>query len=424
MALDKAAVSKLRDEFPALQQERHGRRLIFMDGPGGTQVHGSVIEAMNRYLVEANSNAHGHFPNSQRTDETVWAARQAMADLLHAARPEEIVFGPNMTTLTFSLSRAVGRTLSPGDEIVVTRLDHDANVAPWMALQEQGAVVRHVDFDPADCTLDMEALEEAITPRTRLVALGYASNAVGTINDVAPVAELAHAAGAWLYVDAVHYAPHGSIDVQDLDCDLLVCSAYKFFGPHQGVLYGRYDLLDELPAYKVRPAGGGPPDKFETGTQSFEAMAGTTAAVDYLAAVGRRYGAAPATEGPGPQGRRQALEAGLGAIQAYERALCRRLANGLQSIPGLQIYGITDPARFDRRVPTVSFRLAGLAPQEISQRLGEANIFAWAGNFYALAVTERLGVEAEGGLLRVGLVHYNTAEEVDTLLGVLADMPR
>jgi cysteine desulfurase family protein (TIGR01976 family) len=415
MTLDKAAVSKLRTEFPALQQERHGRPLIFIDGPGGTQAHGSVIEAMNRYLVEANSNVHGPFLNSQRTDETVWAARQAMADLLHASRPEEIVFGPNMTTLTFNLSRAIGRALSPGDEIVVTRLDHDANIAPWMALHERGAIVRHVDFDPADCALDVESLEAAITPRTRLVALGYASNAVGTINDVARATELAHAAGAWVYVDAVHYAPHGSIDVQALGCDLLVCSAYKFFGPHQGVLYGRYGLLDELPAYKVRPAGDSPPDKFETGTQSFEAMAGTTAAVDYLAAVGRRYGEEPtATVSgpdvpavPGPQDRRQALEAGLGAIRAYERALCHRLVAGLQSIPGLQIYGITDPDCFDQRVPTVSVRLAGLAPQEISQRLGEANIFAWAGNFYALAVTQRLNVE-----------------EVDTLLGVLADMPR
>ena len=418
MTLDKTGISQLRTEFPALQEERHGRPFIFLDGPGGTQVHRSVIEAMNRYLVEANSNFHGEFLYSQRTDETAWSAREAMADLLNATRPEEIVFGPNMTTLTFNLSRAIGRTLSPGDEIVVTRLDHDANIAPWLALQERGAVVRHVDFDPADCTLDMEALAEAITPRTRVVALGYASNAVGTINDVARAAELAHAVGAWVYVDAVHYAPHGSVDVQALGCDLLVCSAYKFFGPHQGVLYGRYDLLDELPAYKVRPAGDAPPDKFETGTQSFEAMAGTAAVVDYLASVGRRYGGAP------EQGRRAELVAAMGAIRAYERELCLRLVAGLESIPGLQIFGITDPERFEQRVPTVSFRMEGLTPHEISRRLDEANIFAWAGNFYALAVTRRLGVEEEGGLLRIGLVHYNTAEEVDTLLGVLDDLPR
>jgi cysteine desulfurase family protein (TIGR01976 family) len=424
MALNDTAVSTLRQEFPALQQTAGGRPIIFMDGPGGTQVHGSVIDAMQRYLVEANSNVHGDFLYSQRTDETAGAARQAMADFFNAARPEEIVFGPNMTSLTFTLSRAVGRVLAPGDEIVVTRLDHDANIAPWLALQERGAAVRHVDFDPADCTLDMDGLEAAITPRTRLVALGYASNAVGSINDVARAVDRAHAVGAWVYVDAVHYAPHGPIDVQALGCDFLVCSAYKFFGPHQGVLYGRYNLLDALPAYKVRPAGDEPPHKFETGTQSFESMAGTTAAVDYLASVGRRYGSEFAAGYPGFEGRRLELKAGLAAIRDYERVLCRRLVDGLQAIEGLHIHGITDPAHLDRRVPTVSFTMDGLAPAQIASRLNEANIFAWAGNFYALAVTERLGVEASGGLLRIGLAHYNTAAEVDTLLGVLADMPR
>jgi cysteine desulfurase family protein (TIGR01976 family) len=424
MALNKEAVYELRAEFPALKQTARGRLLIFMDGPGGTQVHGSVIEAMSQYLTEANSNAHGNFLFSQRTDETVLAARQALADLLNASRPEEIVFGPNMTSLTFNLSRAIGRVLAPGDEIVVTRLDHDANIAPWLALQERGAVVRHVDFDPGDCTLDMSSLEAAITPRTKLVALGYASNAVGTINDVARAVELAHAAGAWAYVDAVHFAPHGPIDVQALGCDFLVCSAYKFFGPHLGALYGRYGLLEALPAYRVRPAGDEPPDKFEAGTLSFEALAGVTAAVDYLASVGRRYGTEYRPAFPGLEGRRLDLKASMAAIRAYERELCQTLIAGLGEIPGLHMYGITDPSRSHQRVPTVSFTFEGLAPQEISRRLDEANIFAWAGNFYALAVTERLGLEERGGLLRVGLVHYNTAEEVDTLLGVLADMPR
>jgi cysteine desulfurase family protein (TIGR01976 family) len=424
MALMDTAVSELRAEFPALHQNAGGRPLVFMDGPGGTQVHGSVIEAMGRYLAEANSNAGGAFLFSQRTDETAAVARLALADLLNASRPEEIVFGPNMTSLTFNLSRAIGRTLSPGDEIVVTRLDHDANIAPWLALEEQGIIVRHVDFNPGDCTLDMDSLEEAITPRTRLVALGYASNAVGTINDVARVASMAHAAGAWLYVDAVHYAPHGPIDVQALDCDFLVCSVYKFFGPHLGALYGRYELLESLPAYKARPAGNAPPHKFETGTQSFEAEAGATAAVDYLASVGRRFGAELADQHASYEGRRRDLKTGMAAIRAYETGLCGRLLTGLREIPGLQIYGITDPARLDQRVPTLSFTLAGTSPQEVARRLNEANIFAWNGNFYALAVTERLGLEDRGGLLRVGLVHYNTAEEVDYLLGVLADMPR
>jgi cysteine desulfurase family protein (TIGR01976 family) len=424
MALTDAAITELRMEFPALQQRAGGRPLVFMDGPGGTQVHGSVLEAMRRYFTEANSNAGGEFLYSQRTGETETAARKALADLLNASRPEEIVFGPNMTSLTFNLSRAIGRTLSPGDEIVVTRLDHDANIAPWRALEERGVVIRHADFDPTDCTLDMESLEKAITARTKLVALGYASNAVGTINDVARAASLAHAVGAWLYVDAVHYAPHGPIDVQALDCDFLVCSVYKFFGPHIGALYGRHDLLEALPAYKVRPAHDEPPHKFETGTLSFEAMAGATAAVDYLASLGRRYGAELAARYLRFEGRRLDLKTGMAAIRAYETGLCQRLLTGMQEIPGLQIYGITATMRMDQRVPTLSFTLEGTSPQEIARRLNEANIFAWDGNFYALAVTERLGLESRGGLLRVGLVHYNTAQEVDLLLEVLADMPR
>ncbi|MBN1660300.1 MAG: cysteine desulfurase-like protein [Anaerolineae bacterium] len=424
MTLNEPAVLELRAEFPALQQTHQGRPLIFFDGPGGTQVHGSVLDAIRRYLVEANSNAHGEFLYSQRTDATVGAAREALADLLNAPRADEIVFGPNMTTLTFHVSRAIGRTLSAGDEIVVTNLDHDANVAPWVALEERGVTIRRVDFNPADCTLDMAGLEAAINPRTRLVALGYASNAVGTINDVARAADLAHAAGAWLYVDAVHYAPHGPIDVQALGCDFLVCSMYKFFGPHGGALWGRYELLDALRAYKVRPAGDDPPDKFETGTQSFEALAGATAAVDYLASVGRRFGSDYAVDWAGFEGRRRDLKAGLSAIRAYERDLAERLVSGLNAIRGLRIYGITDPERFDERVPTVSFTVDGLAAPEISRRLGESNLFAWAGHFYALAVTERLGLEGRGGLLRVGLAHYNTEDEVDLLLGLLDDMPR
>jgi cysteine desulfurase family protein (TIGR01976 family) len=424
MALNETATTQLRNEFPALQQTAGGRPLIFFDGPGGTQVHGSVIEAMQRYLTEANSNIHGAFLYSRRTDATVAEARRAVADLLNASRPQEIAFGPNMTTLTFSLSRAVGRTLSPGDEIVVTRLDHDANIAPWLALQERGAIIRHVDFDPSDCTLDMAGFEAAITSRTKLVALGYASNAVGTINDVQRVVAMAHAVGAWVYVDAVHYAPHGPIDVQALGCDFLVCSSYKFFGPHLGALYGRYELLEMLQAYKVRPAEDTPPHKFETGTQSFEALAGATAAVDYLASVGRRFGSEFTAAFPDFSGRRQDLKAGMTAVRACERELCQQLVAGLGEIAGLQIYGITDPTRFDQRVPTVSFTMEGLTPKEIAQRLDQVNIFAWDGNFYALAVTHRLGLEDRGGMLRVGLVHYNTTEEIETLLGVLSDLPR
>jgi cysteine desulfurase family protein (TIGR01976 family) len=327
-----------------------------------------------------------------------------------------------MTTLTFQLSRAIGRTIGPGDEIVVTRLDHDANIAPWRVLEERGAIVREADFRPEDCTLDMDSLAEAITPRTRLVAIGYASNAVGTINDVQRAVELAHRADACVFVDAVHYVPHAPIDVQSLGCDWLACSTYKFFGPHMGALYGRYALLEALPAYKVRPAHDEPPHKLETGTLSFEALAGVEAAVDYLASVGRRYGAEYRGTFPGFGGRPLEVRAGMAAIRAYETGLCHHLVDGLRRIPGLQIYGITDPDRFGQRVPTVSFTLEGRSPEEVAQRLGEAGIYVWDGNFYALSVTERLGLEGRGGLVRVGPVHYNTLAEIDRLLRTLEEM--
>lgn len=421
--LDDAAVTTLRAEFPALQQTKDGRPIHFFDGPGGTQVHGSVIDAIGRYLTEANSNAHGEFLFSQRTDETAVEARQALADFVNAPTPDEIVFGANMTTLTFHISRAIGKTLKPGDEIVLSRLDHDANIAPWLALQELGAVIRYVDFNPVDCTLDMSAMEAAMSSKTKVVAVGYASNATGTINDVNRIAELAHAVGAWLYVDAVHFAPHGPIDVQSTGCDFLVCSLYKFFGPHLGALYGRYALLDALPAYKVRPADNKPPGKFQTGTANFEAMSGATAAINYLASVGRRFGGQYNSQYVEFEGRRRDLKAAMTAIRTYETDLCRRLIEGLQKIPDLTIYGITDPSRYDHRVPTVSFTMQGITPQMIAQRLGAANIFAWNGNFYALSVTEQLGLEEKGGMLRVGINHYNTAAEVDFLVGVLSDMP-
>ncbi len=413
-------LSSLRAQFPALQQtDAYGRPYVFFDGPGGTQVPQSVIDAMVHYMVNANANTHGLYETSRRTDQVIEEARQTMADFLNAPSPEEIVFGPNMTTLTFAVSRAIARTLRPGDEIVVTRLDHDANIAPWVALEEQGAVIRYVDFDLSDCTLDLVSLQRLVNERTRLVAVGYASNAVGTINDVRTIGEWAHAVGAWLYVDAVHYAPHGPIDVQAIDCDFLVCSAYKFFGPHIGVLWGRHEILDHLKAYKVRPAEDRPPDKFETGTKNHEGIAGAIAAVNYLAEIGVRYGAEFAIQYPHLRGRRRDLKAALRAIRAYERPLFARLMQGLQSIPRVTIYGITDAARFDQRVPTVSFRMEGYTPQEIARRLGDEGIFVWDGNYYAISVTERLGVEQSGGMVRVGIVHYNTADEVDRFLAVL-----
>jgi cysteine desulfurase family protein (TIGR01976 family) len=416
-------LSVVRRQFPALHQtDPHGQPFVFLDGPGGTQVPQVVIDAVADYLTRANANTHGLYETSRRTDEIVGTARQAMADFLNAPSSDEIVFGPNMTTLTFNISRAIGRRLQPGDEIVVTRLDHDANIAPWLALEERGAVVRWADINPDDCTLDMAGLERLITARTRLVAAGYASNAVGTVNDVRRIGQLAHQVGAWIYVDAVHYAPHAPIDVQAIDCDFLVCSAYKFFGPHMGVLFGRYALLDELPAYKVRPAGDRPPDKFETGTKNHEGLAGVSAAVGYLSDLGARLGEPYADQYPELTGRRRQLKAAMAAIRAYERPLVERLVAGLSEIPGVTIYGITDADRFDRRVPTVAFRMQQHTPAQVAERLGQAGIFVWDGNYYALAVSQRLGVEGQGGMVRVGIAHYNTAGEVDRLLETLRAM--
>ncbi|MGQ9491836.1 MAG: cysteine desulfurase-like protein, partial [Anaerolineae bacterium] len=332
-------LSALRSRFPALALTDAGRPAVFFDGPGGTQVPQRVIDAMRDYLVRCNANHGGAFRTSRESDTVLAAAHEAMADLLNARSAQEIVFGANMTTLTFAFSRAIGRKLGPGDEIVITRLDHDANRAPWLALRERGVVVHEVAFDPADCTLRLDELAARLNSRTRLVAVGYASNAVGTINPIAQIARMAHQVGAWLWVDAVHYLPHGPVDVQALDCDFLVCSPYKFFGPHAGVVWGRYELLERLPAYKVRPAGDLPPDKFETGTQNHEAQAGVLAAVEYLAELGETFGSGFAGQFPGFTGRRLALKQALAAIQAYERTLCERFVAGLLTIPGVSFYG-------------------------------------------------------------------------------------
>jgi cysteine desulfurase family protein (TIGR01976 family) len=402
-------INSVRKGFPSLKQVQAGRQVVFFDNPGGTQVPQTVIDAMTAYLLKDNANHGGAYPTSRRSDAMIEEAHRAMADLLGASSPDEIVFGPNMTSLTFTLSRALARWLKPGDEVVVTRLDHDANISPWMLLaRDTGAVLRWVDFNTEDCTLNMDDLERQLSKRTKILACGYASNAVGTINDVKTITEMAHLMGALVFIDAVQYAPHGMMDVKALGCDFLACSAYKFFGPHVGVLYGTYDLLDRLPAYKVRPAKDRPPHKFETGTQNHEGIAGTFAAVEYLASLSPH-----AQKG---MSRRARLQAGMRGIEEYESALVIRLITGLEQIKGLRIYGITDPSCFDRRVPTVAFRMEGFSPRQVANHLGEKGIFVWDGNYYALAVTERLGLEGQGGMVRVGLVHYNTEEEVDRLL--------
>ena len=403
----------IRAQFPALAQEVNGHPAVFFDGPGGTQVPQRVIDAVTDYLIRHNANTHGAFATSRRTDETIDAARAAMADFLGCAA-DEVVFGPNMTTLTFAISRAFGRDIRPGDEIVLTRLDHDANVAPWKALEERGTVIRMVDIDTEECTLDMADMARAIGPRTKLVAVGYASNAVGTINDVTTITRMAHAVGALVYIDAVHYAPHGPIDVRALDCDFLACSPYKFFAPHMGALYGKREHLARLRPYKVRPASDAIPDRWETGTKNHEGLAGVTAAIEYLAELGQRI--TPATT------RRAALVQAMEAIKAYERELSEQLIANLLAIPGLTFYGISDPTRFDMRTPTVAVRLAGRTPRELAEALGRRGIFCWDGNYYAINLTERLGVESDGGMLRIGLVHYNTAEEIELLLEALNEL--
>jgi cysteine desulfurase family protein (TIGR01976 family) len=336
-----------------------------------------------------------------------------MADFFNCDS-NEVVFGQNMTTITFALSRAIGRELKPGDEIVVTTLDHDANVAPWRALEEKGVVIQQVDIRESDCTLDLDDLKRKITSKTKLVAVGYASNMVGTINPVAEITKLAHSVGALMFIDAVHFAPHGLIDVKALDCDFLVCSPYKFFGPHMGTLYGKREHLEKFKPYKVRPATNVSPESWETGTQVQELIAGIAAAVDYIAELGRHCN-------PQAKSRRDALQAAYHATHRYETALLTRLISGLQAIPGIRIFGITDPKRFDERCSTLSFRLGDHNPTEIATFLGNRGIFTWDGNFYALNLSERLGVEQHGGVLRVGLVHYNTVEEVDRLLAALHD---
>lgn len=421
-------LSPYRSYFPSLAQEIGGQQVVYFDNPGGTQVASQVIDAMVAYFRTANANTGGAFLTSRRTDEVIANARRAMADFLHAGSPNEIVFGPNMTTLTFAFSRAIGKTLQAGDEIVVTVLDHDANVAPWLALQERGVVIRTVDVHPQNVTLNLEDMRGKINERTKLVAVGYASNASGTINDVATIIGWAHEVGALVWIDAVQFAPHGPIDVQQLDADFLVCSSYKFFGPHLGILYGKAAHLEKFPAYKVRPASNVAPDRWETGTQNHEALAGLVGVIDYLAMIGREQSAlySQAFRGDSGEslysGRQRDLKVAMQALMDYERGLSAYLLAGLREIRGLHIYGITDPGQLAQRVPTVICTIAGHTPRQLAELLAANAIFAWDGNYYALGVMEHLGLEAWGGALRLGMAHYNTTSEIDRVLTCLEEL--
>ena len=414
MSLD---ISAIRSQFPSLN-----RPAIFFDNPGGTQIVKQSLDRINKYLLETNANHEGVFPTSVASDAVLDEAHRAMADFYNAASPEEIIFGANMTTLTLHISRSISRTWNAGDEIVVTRLDHDANVTPWvLAAEDRGCKVNWVDFDVEDGTLKLDDFQRALERKPRFVAVGYASNSLGTINPVGKIIKMAHDAGAQVYVDAVQYAAHGPIDVQKLDCDFLVSSAYKFYGTHSGILYGKKNILENLFAYKVRPATDKLPGKFETGTQNHEGIAGVLGAIEYFEWVGKQYTGtqSDALKEDGFSGRRLLLKQAMNLIRSYEFELSRALLDVLQSIPNLTLYGLTDIRRLDERVATFSFTLKDQSSRSVAEKLAQQGIYVWDGNYYAINVTERLGLEESGGMVRVGAAHYNTLDEVAKLKNAL-----
>jgi cysteine desulfurase family protein (TIGR01976 family) len=409
-------IDVIRSRFPALKRQAGGQPAAFFDGPAGTQVPQCVIDAVSAYFVQHNANHGGLFLTSRESDAVLAAAHQAVADFLGSDDSGTVAFGPNMTTLTLSLSRALARTWNPGDEIIVSRLDHDANFTPWvLAAADAGATVRYIDINLEDCTLNLDNFREQLSDRTRLVAVGCASNAVGTVNPVKEICRLSREAGALTFLDAVHFAPHSLIDVEDFGCDFLACSAYKFFGPHVGILWGRRELLEELPAYKLRPATDALPEKWMTGTQNHECIAGTLAAIDYLSELGRTLADDETLS------RRCALKNAYEAITDYEQQLIWHLIDGIRLLGSFRLWGIADPLRRSERLPTISITHAHRKPAEIAEELGRRGLFVWHGNYYALPLTERLDLEPDG-MIRVGLVHYNTLAEVDRLLTALNEL--
>jgi cysteine desulfurase family protein (TIGR01976 family) len=410
-------VEVVRQQFPSLN-----RPAVFLDNPAGTQISKQSLDRINKYLLENNANHEGMFETSRKSDETLHEAHTAMADFLNASRPEEIIFGNNMTTLTLHMSRSLARNLQAGDNILVTRMDHDANISPWMLVAEdKGCNLIWVDLDVENGTLDQNDFAKALERKPKIAAFGYASNLLGTVNPVKKMIKMAHEAGALVYIDAVQYAPHGPIDVQDLDCDFLVCSSYKFFGPHAGALYGKFDLLNELKAYKVRPASNELPYKFETGTQNHEGIAGVLGALEYFEWLANQFGAdeAQSWKDAGFSGRRLAYKQAMSVMRAYECELSKVLIGVVESVPGTHIYGVTDLDRLDERVPTVSFTVEGKDPEQLADAIGKQGFYVWSGHNYALAIVERLGLLDAGGMIRVGPVHYNTTDEIERFGEVL-----
>lgn len=413
----------IRARFPALSITDNGIPRIYFDNPGGTQVSQSVVDAMSGHILESNANVEGPFITSQGATRVVGELREAAADLLNAPSPDEIVFGQNMTTLTLHLSRSLGQLFNPGDEIVLTRMEHDANVGPWLLFaRDCGLDVRWVPFNRETFEFDDDAFDKVLSEKTKLVCVGGANNLIGTINNVKSIAAKARAAGAMTFVDAVQSTPHVSTDVQDIGCDFLVCSAYKFFGPHQGILWGRREILEQLEPYKVRPAPNAIPGCFETGTPSLEGMAGTIAAINYFAWIGETMAADYQGRYARFDGRRKHVHAAMDCLFDYETTLAAHLIDGLRRLPGVRIQGISDPVALDRRVPTVAITVDGVAPELIATELGARNIFVWYGDNYAIEVAGHLGIDAVGGAIRFGPVHYNSAAEVDLVLNALEDI--
>ena len=409
-------IDRIRGQFPSLSETDGGKARVYLDNPAGTQVPQMVVDRMADCLLHSNANIGGYFPTSIRAGEVADGARAAMVDFLNAPSPDEVIFGQNMTSITFHVSRSIGKLLQPGDEIILSRMDHDANVEPWKLMARDFKLkVKWLEFDTESFEFDLSQLDALLNDRTRLVCVGGASNLTGTINDVKAICSKARDVGAWSFVDAVQSAPHILSDVQDIGCDFYVCSAYKFFGPHQGILWGRRDVLETLEPYKVRPAPAELPWCLETGTQSHEGMAGTAAAVDYFAWVGETMAGVSGN-------RREQLEAGLELLFDYEKQLADRLIAGLKNIPGVRVLGISDPNASDRRVPTVSFVHEQHAPSEIARALAERNIFVWSGHNYALELAKVLNISDSGGAVRIGAVHYNTADEIDAVIAALQDI--
>jgi len=404
-------VEYIRSQFPAMGRIVNGYPAAYLDGPGGTQVPQRVVDAVTDYLLNHNCNIHGLFATSEESDVIIENAHAALADLL-GARASEVSFGTNMTTLTIFVAQSLARDWKPGDEVVITALDHEADRGPWLHLEERGIVVREGPVDVGSCTVVWPEFEKLVNDRTRLVALGYASNATGTVNDVKRATELAHSVGALCYVDAVHYALHGAIDVKDIGCDFLVCSPYKFFGPHIGALYVRNEVNDRIRPLKLKTQEEEPPYRFETGTLCHEGIAGAAEAVEFIADVGRHH-----ADGGESLDRRTAVVAGMNAMEAYERPLAQRLIDGLSALPGLRIYG---PPAGHPRTSTVSFTLDGHPAPDMARTLGEQGLFVWDGDFYAARVVELAGIADSGGLLRVGLCPYNTADEVERVIAAVA----